>query len=73
MTTIEAVAREPSGPDARLRLTLARILLTPLCVIAIAVVAFRDLLAAAIGGAWIPQVQLSLQFNSLAFLLGRTP
>jgi alginate O-acetyltransferase complex protein AlgI len=68
MTTIEAV-REPSGPDARLRLTLARIVLTPLCVIAIAVVAFRDLLAAAIGDAWIPRVQLSLQFNSLCFLL----
>jgi len=69
MATVEAAAREPAGPAARLRLTLARILLTPPCVIAIAVVAFRDPLAAAIGAALIPQVQLSLQFNSLCFLL----
>jgi alginate O-acetyltransferase complex protein AlgI len=67
--TTEAMVRDPSRPDATLRLTLARILLTPLCVIAIAVVACRDVLASMIGEGWIPRVQLHMQFNSPCFLL----
>jgi alginate O-acetyltransferase complex protein AlgI len=67
MAAMEAVVRDPSGPDATLRLTLARILLTPLCVLAIAIVASRDLLASAIGE-WIPRIQLHMQFNSACFL-----
>jgi alginate O-acetyltransferase complex protein AlgI len=69
MTTAEAVVREPSGPEAKLRLMLARLILTPLCVIAIAVAASRDFLASVIGETWIPRIQLHMQFNSLCFLL----
>jgi alginate O-acetyltransferase complex protein AlgI len=68
MAAIEAVVRDPAGPDATLRLALARILLSPLCVLAIAVVASRDVLASVIGE-WIPRVQLHMQFNSACFLL----
>jgi hypothetical protein len=68
MTAIEAVVRDPSGPDATLRLALACILLTPLWVLAIAVVASRDVLAS-VFGEWIPRIQLHLQFNSACFLL----
>ncbi|HXW23533.1 MAG TPA: MBOAT family O-acyltransferase [Xanthobacteraceae bacterium] len=69
MTALDAGVREPSRPAAALWLTVGRILLTPLCVGAIGVVATRDFLASAIGDAWIPRVQLHLQFNSLPFLL----
>jgi len=69
MATIEAVAGERPAEDASLRLTLARLVLTPLCVLVIAGISFRDVLAAAIGADWLPRVQLHLQFNSLPFLL----
>jgi alginate O-acetyltransferase complex protein AlgI len=69
MAIIEAVARDTPAPQASLRLTLARVLLTPLCAVLIAVAAFRDFLAAAIGDDWVPRIQLHLQFNSLPFLL----
>src|SRR5215471_4402292 len=68
MATIEAVARD-EAPDASLRLTLARILFTPLCAALIVFIAFRDFLAAAIGDDWVPRIELHLQFNSLPFLL----
>src|SRR5215470_15898745 len=69
MATIDAVAQEAPAPDASLRLTLARLIFTPLCVLLIAGISFRDLLAAAIGDDWVPRIQLHLQFNSLPFLL----
>jgi alginate O-acetyltransferase complex protein AlgI len=69
MTTLEAVVREPSRPDAGLRLVLARILLTPLCVAAIVTAACRDLLASLLGESWLPRIQLHMQFNSLSFLV----
>src|SRR5215475_14371702 len=69
MAAIEAVAQEAPAPDASLRLTLARIVLTPLCGALIAFIAFRDFLAAALGDDWVPRIQLHLQFNSLPFLL----
>jgi len=69
MATIEAVAQEAPAPDASVRLTLARVLLTPLCGALIAAIAFRDFLAAALGADWVPRNQLHLQFNSLPFLL----
>jgi alginate O-acetyltransferase complex protein AlgI len=69
MATIEAVAQDAPAPDASLPLTLARILFTPLCAGLIAFIAFRDLLAGAIGDDWVPRIQLHLQFNSLPFLL----
>jgi alginate O-acetyltransferase complex protein AlgI len=69
MATVEAVARDTPAPDASLRLTLARILLTPLCAVLIVFISFRDFLAAALGDDWLPRIQLHLQFNSLAFLL----
>src|SRR5215470_16114881 len=69
MATIDAVAQEAPAPDASLRLTLARLLLTPLCILIIAGISFRDPLAAALGADWLPRVQLHLQFNSLPFLL----
>jgi len=69
MATIEAVAQDRPAPDTGIRLALARILLTPSCVLLIAVAAFRDVLAAAIGDDWVPRIQLHLQFNSLPFLL----
>jgi alginate O-acetyltransferase complex protein AlgI len=68
MATIEAAADTPA-PDASLRLTLARVLLTPLCAALIVAISFRDFLAAALGDGWLPRIQLHLQFNSLAFLL----
>ena len=68
MATIEAVARNTPAPDTSLRLTLARVLLTPLCALLIAVISFRDFLAAALGEDWLPRIQLHLQFNSLPFL-----
>jgi alginate O-acetyltransferase complex protein AlgI len=68
MTTLEALARELSGPNASLRLTLARIFLTPVCVATIALAASRDLLAALFGQTWLPRIQLHMQFNSLSFL-----
>jgi D-alanyl-lipoteichoic acid acyltransferase DltB (MBOAT superfamily) len=69
MATIEAVARDTPAPDASMRLTLARVLLTPLCGALIVAIAFRDFLAAAFGDDWLPRIQLHLQFNSLPFLL----
>jgi alginate O-acetyltransferase complex protein AlgI len=69
MATIEAVARDRPAADASLRLTFARFVLTPVCVLLIAGISFRDLLAAVIGDDWIPRVQLHLQFNSLPFLI----
>jgi len=69
MATIEAVAQEAPAPDASVRLTLARVLITPLCGALIATIAFRDFLAAALGADWVPRIQLHLQFNSLPFLL----
>jgi alginate O-acetyltransferase complex protein AlgI len=69
MATIEAVARERPAADASLRLTLARLLITPLCVVIIAIISFRDVIAAGLGDDWIPRVQLHLQFNSLPFVL----
>ncbi|HEV2956153.1 MAG TPA: MBOAT family O-acyltransferase [Xanthobacteraceae bacterium] len=69
MATIEAVARDTSAPQGSLRLTLARVLLTPLCAVLIALISFRDFLAAAIGDDWVPRIQLHLQFNSLPFLV----
>src|SRR5262245_24565248 len=69
MATIEAVARDAPAPDAGVRLTLARVLLTPLCGALIAAIAFRDFLATALGDDWLPRIQLHLQFNSLPFLL----
>jgi alginate O-acetyltransferase complex protein AlgI len=68
MATIEAVARDTPAADASLRLTFARLVFTPLCVLVIAGISFRDVLAAAFGDDWIPRVQLHLQFNSLPFL-----
>ena len=68
MATIEAVVRDTPAPQAGLRLTLARVLLTPLCAVLIAVASFRDFLAAGIGNDWVPRIQLHLQFNSLPFL-----
>jgi alginate O-acetyltransferase complex protein AlgI len=68
MATIEAVARDTSAPDASLRRTLARILLTPLCAAVIVLISFRDFLAAALGEDFLPRIQLHLQFNSLPFL-----
>jgi alginate O-acetyltransferase complex protein AlgI len=68
MATIEAVAQTPA-PDANVRLTLARVLLTPLCAVLIVFISFRDFLAATLGDDWVPRVQLHLQFNSLLFLL----
>jgi alginate O-acetyltransferase complex protein AlgI len=68
MATIEAVADTPA-PDTRVRLLLARVLLTPPCVALIVLAAFRDFLAAALGDDWVPRIQLHLQFNSLPFLL----
>jgi alginate O-acetyltransferase complex protein AlgI len=68
MATIEAVAPDAPAPDTSLRLTLARVLLTPLCALLIAVISFRDFLAAALGEDWLPRIQLHLQFNSLPFL-----
>ena len=67
MATIEAVADTPA-PDASVRLTLARVLLTPLCAVLIGVISFRDFLAAALGDDLVPRIQLHLQFNSLPFL-----
>jgi alginate O-acetyltransferase complex protein AlgI len=68
MTAFEAVVHQPSRPHAGLPLTVARVLLTPLCVAALTVAASRDLLAALIGESWLPRIQLHLQFNSLCFL-----
>jgi alginate O-acetyltransferase complex protein AlgI len=51
-----------------LRLTLARVFFTPACVALIALTAFRDFLAGALGDDWVPRIQLHLQFNSLPFL-----
>src|SRR5690348_7946294 len=68
MATIEAVA-DTSAPAASARLTLARVLLTPLCAVLIVFISFRDFLAAALGDPWLPRIQLHLQFNSLVFLL----
>ena len=68
MATIEAAAPERPAEDVSFRLALARIVLTPLCVLVIAFVSFRDFLAAAIGEDWVPRVQLHLQFTSLCFL-----
>src|SRR5215471_15666453 len=67
MATIEAVARDAPAPEAGLRLTLARILLAPLCLTLIALTSFRDFLAAALGDDLVPRIQLHLQFNSLPF------
>jgi D-alanyl-lipoteichoic acid acyltransferase DltB (MBOAT superfamily) len=69
MTALEAVVRQRLRPHAGLPLTLARALLTPLCVAALTVAASRDLLASLIGESWLPRIQLHLQFNSLCFLL----
>jgi D-alanyl-lipoteichoic acid acyltransferase DltB (MBOAT superfamily) len=69
MATIEAVARDRPARDAGFWLTLARILFTPLCVLIIVFISFRDILAATSGADWIPRVQLHLQFNSLPFLV----
>src|ERR1043166_3210991 len=68
MAAIEAVAADAPAPDRSLRLTLARILLTPLCAALIAVISFRDFLAAALGDDLVPRIQLHLQFNSQPFL-----
>jgi alginate O-acetyltransferase complex protein AlgI len=69
MTALDALARGPSRRNASLRLTLARIFLTPVCVATIALAASRDLLVALFGETWLPRIQLHLQFNSLPFLL----
>lgn len=69
MATIEAVVRDRPAEDATLRLTLARVFLTPLCIALLVLISFRDVLAAALGDDFIPRVQLHLQFNSLPFLL----
>jgi alginate O-acetyltransferase complex protein AlgI len=68
MTPLDAAVRESSPADVALRLTLARILLTPLCVLLVAFVALRDVLAGALGADSLPRMQLHLQFNSLCFL-----
>jgi alginate O-acetyltransferase complex protein AlgI len=67
MATVEAVADTPA-PDASLRLTLARIVLTPFCALLIVLVSFRDFLAAVLGDDLVPRIQLHLQFDSLPFL-----
>jgi alginate O-acetyltransferase complex protein AlgI len=69
MTVVETTVRKPSRPDARLRLILARVVLTPLCVATVALAASRDLLASFIGESWLPRIQLHMQFNSPCFLL----
>jgi alginate O-acetyltransferase complex protein AlgI len=68
MAAIEAVAGDTPAPEASLRLTLARVLLTPPCTALIALTSFRDFLAAALGDDWVPRIQLHLQFDSLPFL-----
>jgi alginate O-acetyltransferase complex protein AlgI len=68
MATVEAAARDAPVRDASLRLTLARILLTPLCAALIVLISFRDFLAAALGDDLVPRIQLHLQFTSLPFL-----
>jgi hypothetical protein len=69
MTPLDAALRESSRPDAAFRLTLARIIFTPLCASVIAFIVVRDMLAAALGADWLPRLQLHLQFNSLCFLV----